>query len=271
MLTPEQFVLKCVHEYPTLYACKEFSSARISVFNQLFNVIGNGIRDENELMCELNKPFDTSVDYTKYTLGEPLYVGYTKMKTRGDLQFPDFTTRIEGAYTKKELDSISSLHGVVYWEELYKPKFEPRLSAMDSKVEYKWSPYPNFKEEYSIVWDDYFSKLGPAWINAAIEFYNVCLDYFNGDCSNYSYAYPCKTTVETENRDYDLTERLSTYTDFATISEEYGVAYNGNVQEFQMARWNAEKNRILDFIQNTLSRLDTMFNQFKREPSYSDL
>ena len=106
-------------------------------------------------------------------------------------------------------------------------------------LQYKWSPYPNFKTQYSIVWDDCFKKLGIEWIDAAIDFYSDCVEYFTGDCSDYHDAYPCDTELKTLRRDSDLLSFISDkkkYPDNESISKAYETEFHGDIRDFQSRR-----------------------------------
>lgn len=56
MLTPDEYFLRCVFDYPMLYASESMYISQMKVFDQLLNVIGNGIDDKEDLILELNKP-----------------------------------------------------------------------------------------------------------------------------------------------------------------------------------------------------------------------
>ena len=250
MLTPDQYIKQSTHEYPTLCFYKDYKRSAMRCFDQLFNVIGNGIRDDIELHDELNHPFDENVDYKKYFSKEDLYEGYTKMDVRYsnilERPYPNFDSNIPGAYTKEE----QRLHPeVAHWE------------VLDSRPEVAFYPYPNFKEDYSIIYNSDFKKLGVEWIDAAIWFYKECDLYFKGNCSNYHNAYPKETEVLTTNADEDLKNYLSRYKPNATneeISEAYGAEYTGDIQQFQRNRWAKEHARIQAFLTKTLSYLENM-------------
>ena len=49
MLSPEQYVYNQVASYPALYHANSYDAAAKRVFDQLFNVIGNGVDLPEEL------------------------------------------------------------------------------------------------------------------------------------------------------------------------------------------------------------------------------
>lgn len=235
--TPEQYILASVEEYPSLYASTSYESAKMKVLDQLFNVNGNGIRDSEELAEELAFTPTDFEHAKKYLTGEQTYYGYYKMKDYGTFQFPENTP--------------DDLSGVLESERVNYPKVVHWQAC--SLYEFT-NPYPNFKKDYSIVWRSNFKDYGQDWINAAIDFYTKCKEYFEGDCSTYHYAYPRKTEGETrQTRDsYQKTMKDKTPED---IEKGYGVPYDGDLDKFITARWMKEKARILSFIDETIEML----------------
>ena len=49
LLTPEQCVKRAICQYPTLFAKNSFEESKFAVLDQFLDVIGNGIRDDEEL------------------------------------------------------------------------------------------------------------------------------------------------------------------------------------------------------------------------------
>lgn len=275
MLKPDEYVKLRVHEYPISYCKKDFERSALRIFDQLFNVIGNGIRDDIELHVELNGKLDNTVDYNRYFSKEPLYTGYTKLDERmtelmSNLKttipggedspviaemashvYKDYNSRIEGAYLEHEKINRPD---VLVWEEIGLPN-----------PAHRWSPYPNFQEDYSIIYRSDFKSLGVEWIDAATWFYKECKTYFAGDCSNYHNAYPTGTPEQDAKLNLDMENMLKQYDSNEEISEAYGVLYDGDIDAFQRRRWTTSLSEINLFIDNTLEYLGSMRNELTAE------
>ena len=60
MLTPRQYTIKSAARYPTLYS-GQFEEIRFQVMDQLFNVLGNGIRSKGEFLTHISVPMGTEL------------------------------------------------------------------------------------------------------------------------------------------------------------------------------------------------------------------
>ena len=127
--------------------------------------------------------------------------------------------------------------------------------------DYPWTPYPNFEKKYSTVYEPEFKDLGNEWIEAAIWFYEECVDFFNNTPEWYAYAYPCKSQRETDNRVYDMKVRLQSYKSNEEISEAYECEFDGDIDKFLRLRWEKELSRIDRFISETLSYLRELHDE----------
>lgn len=123
------------------------------------------------------------------------------------------------------------------------------------------SVYPNFKKEYSLVWKIPVQHLPTDWLEAAVWFYTACSVYFEQGAANYAYAYPSKE----RNFDKNMTEalnkqRVEGMTDaefYAAVEDKWGVPFDGNIVVFSTQRWKRERERIGEFIDETLRHLNT--------------
>lgn len=247
LLTPQEYVARQVLSYPSLYAYEDKETAKYAVLDQLLNVIGNGIRDSLELKREVYALKEVVVDFEraeKY-YKEPIFIGYTKSKKTAGYSFPDSESSI--GYV---LEEDKHLHpDVEVWIDS-KPKQEiPGVNC----------PYPNFKEEYSLLYkSDFKSITSPEWVAAAIWYYEESLKFFEGEYSaHYSYAYPCATQQESEYQLCEMKNRLETQYkwDHEAISKAYMAPFDGDVEKFMSIRWKSEKKRIIEFIQKAIQCL----------------
>ena len=243
LYTPEQYILRAVSRYPTLFAGYDYDDTKFRVLDQLLNVNGNGIRNDKELLEHLEYHEFDEVDAARYTTGEPVYYGYYEVIMIGDTMLP-----APGGESISVLESDRDQHpDVKLWREV---------------TRYKRDPYPNFKKDYSIVWRSDFKALGPEWCKAAIWFYTKCRGYFLGDCRGYHYSFPKYDTYldrdVTDRTLKDFQERIAgKYESYEALSEAYGVeGYNGDDYDFLSRRWQREKNRILTYINETIKYLE---------------
>lgn len=233
LLTPDQCVKRAICQHPTLFAKNSFEESKFAVLDQLLNVIGNGIRDDEELdeQVFVEKVPDFS-DYEKY-IKEEIFYGYEKVRS------------IEGTdILIPEGDSITCVESD---KHLY-PNVKKWIHA--KKVNEK-APYPNFDEKYSTVYRTDFSRLGDNWIEAAIWFYEEAKSRLEKYESSYHYAYPCKTERETVNRKADQLKYFGDRTN-EEISRDWGYPYDGDIEKFLVGKWQKEKSRIFEFIDSTI-------------------
>lgn len=246
LLSVEEYIASKVLSYPTLYAYKDKEVAKFAILDQLFNVIGNGIRDELEFKREVYVLKEVVIDFDRAQryVNEPVFTGYLAMKKVGRYSFPDSSQSINHI-----LEDEKHLHPeVVEWQN-HKP-----TTDTESRT-----PYPNFQEQYSLVYHtDLKEVTSQEWVDAAIWYYDQCLKFFNSsNSSQYHYAYPRKDESDTEYQLRDMKERLENQYkgDFESISQAYLTPFDGDVDKFLRLRWNNELSRIKLFIESTLKKL----------------
>ena len=178
ILTPNQYIALAVTSYLSLYSANSLKELRMKIADQLFNVIGNGIRDHEELLEAITVNDDIVIPelQERYFDGTVFYQGYTKLdekiKKLG-FDFPIFDSQVAGYYTEEEKKDHPE---VVCWSEC--KKFDINL-------------YPNFKEKYSIVYQsDKFKELGQEWIDFAIEYYEFAKEWMNNNSHKYHGGWP---------------------------------------------------------------------------------
>ena len=241
MLSPEQYVYNQVATYPALYHADSYESAAKKVFDQFFNVIGNGIH----LPEELDRPIVDQAEAEKFLRGENVYYGYTEVEDLG-----------RGVIIPKRSSDRNHLVCVESEKELH-----PEVVLWVDCKKYPWTPYPNFEKKYSTVYEPEFKDLGKEWIEAAIWFYEECVKFFNNTPELYAYAYPHKSQRETDNRLYNMQVRLQSYKSNEEISEAYECEFDGDIDKFLRLRWEKELSRIDRFISETLSYLRELHNE----------
>ena len=249
--TPEQYILKAVGTYPTLYSNTTYDKVRYAVLDQIFNTIGNGIWEIKEFEYH-DYDFDGA---RKYITEESIFYGYHK----DDCEYVDVGSNEPWCRHKPGAKSIYVLDS----ERVNHPEIGDWLECTRGKSK---NPYPNFDKTYSMVWDKEFtfSDLGSEWIKEAIWFYQESLKYFEDSESYkaYSYAFPrydsyLKRDI-TESVLMDFKEMIAgKYDSYSALSEAYGVeGYDGDDYKFLCKRWNQERARIIKFITETIELLN---------------
>ena len=241
MLSPEQYVHNQVATYPALYHADSYESAAKKVFDQFFNVIGNGVY----LPEELDLPVTDLAKAEKFLRGENVYYGYTEVEDLG-----------RGVIVPKRSSDQNHLVCVESEKQLH-----PEVILWIDCKDYPWTPYPNFEKKYSTVYEPEFKDLGKEWIEAAIWFYEQCVEFFQTTPEQYVYAYPCKSQRETDNCVYDMRVRLQSYKTNEEISEAYGCEFDGDIDKFLRLRWEKDLSRIDRFISKTLSYLRELHDE----------
>lgn len=252
LMSAEQAFNYSMNICPTSYTANDIFKAKIKFYNQIFNVIGNGLNDLDDFInsytitnnnIHLLNSFDT-----KYIGTNDLFWAYTEVTDYGDFKFPVMDSNIQGLFTKDELSSMPQV----------------KLTTLLKNNDDEWTPYPNFKKKYSLVWNVDLYKLDSSWSLAAIDFYNHMKDFFNSDkIYNYHSAYPKNDKkMNSLINDYEscfkkyLLDGMTTSDFHKSISKAYELDYSGDTKDFIIRRWNIEHSRILSFIDDTLSMLN---------------
>ena len=263
LLTAQEAFNRAIQQYPMLYAAASLHQARCKVFDQIFNVIGNGYRNQKEFDIGFRVPPAVRAQYqtapAKYIDGEPLYIGYTKASP---LFSDDIAARMPGTENPLRGDVNSMLEGAYTEEEKH---FFPEVQLWRPlRVVSDWVPYPNFKTEYSLLYKIDLSKLDASWLDEGIEFYRNAQAFFVGPNSHlYHGAWP-ENDRQQERLVADFKTAFSKYVEKSSdpqeqnrlISEAYEFPYTGDVTMFIQGRWAKEKARILNFIADTIEHLE---------------
>jgi len=258
-MTPKQYINNSMNLYPIIYTSNSVTISEMKVADQLFNVIGNGIRDLEEFKEAIRFRKITTRPYPKkYVSNESLFYGYKEIEDKSkDLDVPDeykdrfkypvFDSMVEGLYTKEEKASMPE---VVYWVE------KKKLNHI--------SPYSNFSKKYSIIWKDgVVDFMSDEWLRFAMEYYEYMRYYFSHP------ALHCDTYYDSPDYDFerridDFEERFVKYRKegmsdeeyYAAISEAYNFPYDGDTEKFVRGKWEKELDRIRSFIEETIQMLN---------------
>lgn len=237
IISAEQYIIQSLCKYPSLYTYRNFNVSSMKVMNQFLNVIGNGIRNDEELIEEVTiEPKD--VTFTKEDalkcIQESIYWGYKEVTE---------TEYLPGKVYKSPKGISITLR-----ESELKDHPEIIYTLKSNKNPFK--PYPNFHEEFSTIWKcPVFFTLGKDWIEYAIKFYSTCRRWLKRYENKYHYAFPRQTEEETIKYMKKYTERQKLQ---GTDEEIYKLLSDG---------WQKEKERIFNFIDKTLKILREELNK----------
>lgn len=244
IMTFEQAFNVAMNEYPMLYTAQTVDLAKLKFSDQIFNVIGNNISsmDDFELnftIAEENKDVIDSYPAI-YITDQPLYIVYCMTHT-GSRHY------LKNLYTEQQLEQFADDSAYVWFKA--------------NKLIDEFVPYPNFKPEYSLVYDIDLQEYDSSWTIAAIFFYTKMKEWFNSDSV---WKYPgaghlkdmqtCIADYERMFKRYEGNAQTPEERN-VKISNAYGIEYTGNIEQFIHTRWNNELNRIITFIDETLIKL----------------
>lgn len=262
-MTPEQYVNYNINTYPSLYVMPTRKLSELRILDQTFNTIGNGIDNIDGFLKDIDTKRAGTSDYTsvleKYNGEHDLFYAYTELETHEyggiEVTFPKHDSSLDGVFTREEVANMPEAKHMT-----------PAYKTAD-KEDHAFNPYPNFEKKYSIVWDGDINELDDEWIDAAIGFYKDCKDFFLSEDSNrYHYAFPkANKRVEDHIRDQEkffekYKESSSSVEEFhAKVSENWETPYDGDTYKFLELRWANEKERILEFIDETIDMLENRF------------
>lgn len=254
LMTPEQAINATINAHPSLYAAGGLEQSKLRIYDQIFNVIGNGIRDTEEFIDHMSLYENTNVSEPeeKYMNGERLHYGYVDVEVfeAGDVTF--------NLPRGDSLDDVFTESEKVLYPEVKK------WVGFDTVRNF--NPYPNFSKQYSTVWQIDTSILSEEWIDEIVWFYKKCQDFFNGpDAHEYSYAVP-KDEKKLQRKINDFENAFNRYGKGCNtqkeknqaISNAYNLKYDGDTLDFINRKWEKELNKILVFIDETITMLESL-------------
>lgn len=262
-MTVEQAFNRAMNESPILWVSPSLDVARMKYYDHVFNVAGNGYPDlevfiQRHTITNENKHLiDAFPD--KYLGQDDLY--QVMLKT-GEHEF-----EINGVEYNIKCNRMGQ-----YLPELYlydEVKHLKKISyiapAYEIKNDSALKPYPNFDKKYSMVWKMDMSQLDISWTYAAKEYYEEMKRFFNGpDLSSYSEICPDNEKQFKETL-IEFSDQLQNYYKdgmsqkeyFSAVSQAYERPYTGDTEAFLKAQWYDELTRIKEYLDETLTKLDT--------------
>lgn len=254
-MTAEQAFNLAMNEHALLYASATVEQAKLKFYDQTFNVLGNGIHDMKAFIkkYKITKKKTPYLDSfpAKYIGNDELYLVFGERNGRIDPGSSDLEL-----YTKEELVQMGN------------PRYTDNIAEGFSL--YEFIPYPNFREEYSLVGKLDFTDLDISWAQAAIEFYRASKAFFQSDkIKDYHHHFPEPgETKESCVAEYtEMFDRIgqgkSQEQLYRYITQQYGfgVEYQGNVEEFLQNRWKHRQAEANHFIDETLNHLNAIVEQ----------
>lgn len=260
--TPKQYYAKKLSNSRTYYSMfSNFNSARFYFLDHILNVIGNGIENFNEFLNEIKldrKKYDFDKQVALFE--EKIYNGYytvdyfsedeNKVVTSSKIpENADYSPSFDKAVCSVFDSERKQYSTIIVWKE-----------NENRREDFK--PYPNFNKQHTVLYKIDFSKLDykDLWIKEFIYFYEECIRYFKSEKSNrHIYAFPTGNS----NRDkYIITEYKKTFKRYdsnESISDAFGIQYNGDVEKFATDRWNIIKQEWIIFCQDAIEYLKAQY------------
>lgn len=252
LMTPVKAVNFNINMHPSLYASAGIEIAKLRVYDHIFNVIGNGIRDSDEFVdCLRDRRKGVQTPPAKYLSGERLHYAYTETEDfgEGDCKFsmPKHGSSLDEVFTEAEKADHPE---VKYW--------------LGFNVSSKFIPYPNFQKEYSTVWQIDTALLTMDWIEEIIWFYRKCEDFFDGPDAHEYHRAVTTDPKKLERRIKDQEQFFEKYRKetasesefWAAITENWQCEYRGDTLDFLQRRWQKEHDKIRAFITETIAMLE---------------
>lgn len=240
IMTAEQAFNVAMNEFPSLYTANTLELAKLKFYDQVFNVIGNGLNTANEFerkftITDKNKYLIDTFP-KKYITTAPLYAVGNNQQQWNHLSL----------YTREEAEDLQHMGYIIC------------QCNRNSDV---FVPYPNFSMEYSLVYTIDLKEYDPSWTIAAIYYYSAMEQWFKTDSvreyPNASHLRDIQSSIRSYEQAFKRYEGDATTADErnANITRAYGIPYTGDIEQFIHTRWDAELNRINTFIAETLNKL----------------
>lgn len=264
-MTCDQYITLRALRYPSLWAGKSFSSAKLDIMDHLLSTIGNGITFHDFLddilltkkkKDALSQPSNYLFDGTKF---------YHVYKISKDDEFsrerpvhPQTGNQVS-ALTMEQIKELG-------WDDPTEYKWLENKSNSEEKGQ--WSPYPYFEKTYNILWQnkDELNKIPVDFLQEFINYYRTTLDFFTTD-KQYFYYYACPAPSQTDKWINVLKEWQQIYEKntaaiedeqekMQKFSKDYGLSYHGDMRAFLEERHKKTIDKCVQFIQETIELLE---------------
>lgn len=266
IMTAEQAFNVAMNQYPSLYSSPSVKQSKLKYYDQIFNVVGNGYIDFEDFIKShtVNKNNEKLINSypNKYIGKTPLFYAYIKVEEHSGYKMGVREGSPPGIYTKEELKNMPEVVHTV------------RANGHNLLDEQKgFVPYPNFEKEYSMVWKMDMEKLDRSWREESLFYYKEMKKFFKGDDAPYYSDAVHKEDWEKEQAVKNYEKNFARYKEpgmsqddfYAKISKEYELEYNGNTMDFIQRRWDKELNRINEFIDETISKIEQSLEPIKKQ------
>lgn len=267
LMSLEEYIYNTISKYPTLYANKDFEISKFNVLDHFLNTISSGFDKDEDFFDTLSKKENIDIEKIKRLCIESSYTGFSKvdsinLETRV-LNTPVQSSKIVENIFEEDKDKYPN---VIYWQKNDPTKEFDLQDIMNQrkglKIESKFSPYPNFQKEYSLVWinKDLLNNLDNEWIEGFKWFYEKSLESIDKGCFKDHSEFPTGSTKEDSNRIKQF-ENIIKNESFKKVSRDYGMEYNGNVEEFLTNQWLKTKDEYKTFINETINVLNDILDK----------
>lgn len=242
IMTAEEYIRKSVLQYPSLYAGGGWRNVKLKVLDHVFNTIGNGVELEHFAMDPVE---DVRID--KLIDASELAYAYPFMRTCGGI------IRGDGDFE------------VIMLDEIQEYKYKGFVYFMEFNVIPKYSPYPNFRPQYTSIYPgNNLAELltDESWRVAARMFYSACEQFFQDDerVREYNHAFPSNNPYADRQQALWHLGKFMTLGSVDAVNDYYkgDVKFEGSVDSqediynFFCRRWEAERVKNIQFCSHML-------------------
>ncbi len=250
LLSPDEYVVNSIHNYPTLYLKHSFEQSKIAILDHVFNTIGSGSDDFERMITGKTKSFAEI---------EPLF---------GDRKVYEYEK--------------NGVRKIVF-------ESSDETMEIKKNKDYFHIPYPNFQKKYSLVHSENYKVMSDEWKKAALDFYLYAKDFFQDKDKSkyYHYAFEMESLTKPEKSDTEeyrnlsrlYNVRMNLVSDIKKafekrteeqITKDYEVEFKGDknkdadICKFLEARWLKEKAKIEKFLDETITMIESDLSKTKK-------
>lgn len=243
IMTAEEYIRKSVLQYPSLYAGGGWRNVKLKVLDHVFNVIGNGVQMKHFAMDPIEDArIDKLIDVSE------LAYAYRSVRECGGIPIGD------GDFE------------VIMLDEIQEYKYKGFVYFMEFNVIPKYSPYPNFRPQYTSIYPgNNLAELltDESWRVAARMFYSACEQFFQDDerVREYNHAFPSNNPYADRQQALWHLGKFMTLGSVDAVNDYYkgDVKFEGSVDSqediynFFCRRWEAERVKNIQFCSHMLN------------------